>query len=270
MRKHLSSLFILWMTTCLLPTRLLAQDNYEIQIYGAATQKPGTLMTELHSNYTQQAYSSGLLQSGERHALHETLELTAGLSSCVELGVYIFSRYQSEDGFHIIGIHIRPRIAAPADWHLPVGLSLSAELGTQNTRYVDAGWNLEIRPIIDRQFARWYLSFNPAFGMALAKTNLRRTPAFEPGFKFSCRIHPRWCLGVEYFGSIGYFPERKDFNSQSHAVYFVADLAEHPRWELNIGPGLGLTPSTDRLVWKCYVGRRLTWKQKKYHLSGST
>ena len=29
-----------------------AQDNYEIQVYGAATVPPQTLMIELHSNFT--------------------------------------------------------------------------------------------------------------------------------------------------------------------------------------------------------------------------
>jgi hypothetical protein len=56
-----------------------AQDNYEIQVYGADTVPPNHLMVELHSNYTLQG--SKQVVDGVRpsnHAWHETLEITRG------------------------------------------------------------------------------------------------------------------------------------------------------------------------------------------------
>lgn len=39
---------------------------------------------------------------------------------------------------------------APASWHLPVGISLSAEVGYQRPEYSDQTWSVEVRPIIDK------------------------------------------------------------------------------------------------------------------------
>ena len=54
-----------------------AQTNYEIQVYGAETVPPETLMVELHSNYTfdgQKYAVDGVYPTD--HQEHETLELT--------------------------------------------------------------------------------------------------------------------------------------------------------------------------------------------------
>lgn len=91
-----------------------AQDNYEIQVYGSQTQPKGSAMFELHSNFTfngEKAIIDGVRPSN--HALHETLEITNGITDNFELGFYLFTNYTSQYGYQIIGSHIRPRIMAP-------------------------------------------------------------------------------------------------------------------------------------------------------------
>ena len=59
----------------------LAQDNYEIQVYGAETLEPGSTMIELHSNFTMDG--SKVPVDGTQptnHALHETVEITQGFT----------------------------------------------------------------------------------------------------------------------------------------------------------------------------------------------
>ena len=72
-----------------------AQGNYEIQVYGSETVAPRTTMVELHSNYT----AVGLRETPDgtqpaNHAIHETVEITQGLSDWSEVGFYIFERAQ--------------------------------------------------------------------------------------------------------------------------------------------------------------------------------
>ena len=107
-----------------------AQDNYEIQVYSSDTVPPGTTMVEIHSNFTvdgQKTVVNGVLPSN--HAEHETLEITQGWTSWFETGFYVFSSIQPgsspNSGWQWVGDHIRPRIAVPASWHWPVGLSIS-------------------------------------------------------------------------------------------------------------------------------------------------
>ena len=54
---------------------LHAQGNYEIQVYGADTEPPKSLMVELHSNFTpdgQKKLIGGIYPTN--HQEHETLE----------------------------------------------------------------------------------------------------------------------------------------------------------------------------------------------------
>ncbi|MBI1809668.1 MAG: hypothetical protein HYR75_07205, partial [Gemmatimonadetes bacterium] len=109
---------------------LAAQANYEIQIYPSATQEKGTTLFELHSNYTgtgTKTVENGVLPTDG--VLHNTLEITHGFSDIFELGFYVFTSARAGDGWQVAGSHIRPRVRAPEGWKLPVGLSLSAEVG---------------------------------------------------------------------------------------------------------------------------------------------
>src|SRR5215813_1277853 len=122
---------------CLLVSHVLfAQENYEIQVYGSQTQPKNSTIFELHSNYTFEGEKE--IVKGVRptyHALHETIEITHGITENFELGFYLFMNYLPDYGFRIIGTHLRPRIMAPAKWNWPVGVSLSAEIGYQSKNY---------------------------------------------------------------------------------------------------------------------------------------
>jgi hypothetical protein len=183
--------FIL-LSLCSLPA--LCQDNYEIQVYGAETVAPHRTMVELHSNFTFQGskdYADGLYPTN--HAWHETIEITHGFNEWFETGFYIFTSARTETGWDYVGRHIRPRFRAPESWHLPVGLSISNEIGYQRRPFSTALWDWEIRPIIDKQVGRWYLSFNPSFDRALQGPETKRGFEFSPnckaGYDFTKKVN---------------------------------------------------------------------------------
>src|ERR1017187_4673022 len=113
-----------------------AQDNYEIQVYGADTVEPHHTMVELHSNFTfngSKTFFDGI--NPTNHQLHETIEITHGWNHWFATGLYIFTSSQSGDGLDWVGNHIRPRASIPQKWHWPVGVSLSTEFGYQRRRF---------------------------------------------------------------------------------------------------------------------------------------
>ncbi len=181
-----------------------AQGNYEIQVYGAATVEPKSTMVELHSNYTpdgQKNVIDGVYPTN--HQLHETLEITQGLTSWSEVGFYVFTSEQNGHGVQWVGDHIRPRVRVPDSWHWPVGVSLSTEVGYQRPVYSPDTWTWEIRPIIDKYLGRWYLAFNPALertwhGPDIA-TGLGFAPAAKVGYDFTKVVSG----GVEYYADYG-------------------------------------------------------------------
>jgi hypothetical protein len=209
---------------------LHAQDNYEIQVYASETVAKGTTMVELHSNYTPR----GLPQ--DSHAWHETVEITRGLTTWFETGFYIFTDAGQGKGWEYVGNHLRPRVRVPADWHWPVGVSLSSEFGYIRPRFSEEKWTWEIRPIIDKEMGRWYVSFNPA-----VETRFEFSPALNVKYDAT----PLIAAGIEYYGG-----------SSTQQIFPSIDLNFSPEWEFNAGVGFGLTKATDRTIVKVIVGRR--------------
>ncbi len=252
------------MLLSIISVTVLAQENYEIQVYSSPTQTKGSSIFELHSNFTfngEKNYINEVRPS--YHSIHETVEITTGITKNFELGVYLFTNIRPGYGFQFVGTHIRPRVMAPASWHIPVGLSLSAEIGYQRSVYSEDTWNIELRPIIDKQWAKFYASFNPTFGITLKGVINKHTPVFEPNLKLSYQFFTKASLGIEYYGSTGYINKFDQLTNQQHAVFLVYDLVGNANWELNIGPGYGLTQATDKWVGKILVGRRVTWKHNQ-------
>lgn len=232
---------------------LCAQDNYEIQVYGADTVPKGFTMVELHSNFTP----NGLPQ--DEHALHETIEITRGFSDWFETGFYFFNAARSGEGFQYVGSHIRPRVRVPPEWRWPVGVSLSTEVGWVRPRFSEDPWSLEIRPIIDKGTGRCYIAFNPALEKSLRGTNAGRGFEFAPAVKVSADVTSKVAAGFEYYGGLGPLAKFDPRDLQQHQIFPTIDLNVSPDWEFNAGVGWGLTPSTDRLIVKVILGRRTRW-----------
>lgn len=235
---------------------VFAQDNYEIQVYPSKTVPAGVTMVELHSNYTAngQGMTDGVRPT--QSATHETVEITHGFTPWFELGFYFFTNITNGYGWQWVGDHIRPRVRAPDTWHWPVGASLSAEFGYQRREYSADTWTLEIRPIVDKDFPLVYLSFNPTLGKSFKGLNKDNGFDFEPNFKAAFHLSKKVDAGAEYYGSTGTLFNSDPVQQQVHALFATVDLNLSPEWEVNFGPGWGLTKATDGLVLKLILGRR--------------
>jgi len=242
------------------PWPAAGQNNFEIQVYGSDTVAPGTTMVELHSNVAAEGSRRTLdhvLRT--QGAFHETLEITQGITSWFETGFYIFTSIQPDTTWEWVGNHIRPRVRAPESWHLPVGLSLSSELGYQRHAFSVDTWTLELRPIIDKQWGPWYVSINPVLDRAIQGESVKKGFEFSPAAKVSYNVTPTVAIGLEYYGALGPVTHFDRAHEQQHQLFPVIDLDLGPKWEFNAGIGFGLTPSTDRLIFKMILGYRFDW-----------
>lgn len=249
---------------CLIASsRLFAQENYEIQVYGSETAPAKTTMVELHSNFTIQGSTTP--QDGvtpTQHAMHETLELTQGFTPWFETGFYVFTSITGSNGWDWVGSHIRPRVRAPESWHWPVGVSLSTEFGYQRRNYSTTTWDWEIRPIVDKQMGRFYWAFNPAFDKGFTGPPHDKAWTFAPAAKVSWNFTKVIAGGLEYYGSFGPVANIDPFHDQQQAIYPVIDLDVSPKWEINFGPGVGFTAGTDHWLFKTIIGRRFSWGRR--------
>jgi hypothetical protein len=261
MTSRLAALSLLALSAALVrPAPAAGQNNFEIQVYGSETVPPGTTMVELHSNVaaegSQRTVDHVLRTQG---AFHETLEITQGITSWFETGFYVFTSIQPDTTWEWVGDHIRPRVRVPESWHLPVGLSLSSELGYQRRAFSVDTWTLELRPIIDKQWGPWYVSINPVLDRAIQGESVNKGFEFSPAAKISYGVTSKVAIGLEYYGALGPVTHFDRAHDQQHQLFPVIDLDLGPTWEFNAGVGFGLTPSTDRLIIKMILGYRFEW-----------
>jgi hypothetical protein len=237
-----------------------AQGNYEIQVYGAETVAPESLMVELHSNFTPEGQKNlidGVYPTN--HQEHETIELTAGVTDWSEVGFYIFTSEQEGHGVQWVGDHIRPRVRVPPSWHWPVGVSLSTEIGYQRAVYSPDTWTWEIRPIVDKQLGRWYLALNPALERTWHGPDVNQGLGFSPGAKAGYDFTRKINAGFEYYADFCRITNPCPLHEQQQQLFAVTDLNVSPKWEINFGVGVGPTAATDHLIVKGILGRHFDW-----------
>lgn len=241
----------------LLPAALFAQSNYEIQVYGSGTMAKGRTMVELHSNYTLNGSTvSAGPELPTNHVVHETIEITHGWTPWFETGFYFFNSLGSDGRTSYVGSHIRPRVAAPDSWNWPVGVSLSTEFGFQKAAFDANTCSLEIRPIVDKKWDKWYVSFNPTVEKSFAGPDANMGLIFSPNLKGSYTVSNLVALGLEDYGSTGPFFHYYAYQQQEHQLFAATDLNFSPDWEFNAGVGYGFTSSTDKAIIKLIIGRR--------------
>jgi hypothetical protein len=250
-------LILMWESGMVSTTSVYAQDDYEIQVYGAETVESHRTMVELHSNFAIQGSKEvvdGVLPT--ERAWHETIEITRGFNSWFETGFYIFTSIQPGRGWDWVGDHIRPRFRIPASWNWPVGISISNEIGYQRPIYSANTWTWEIRPIIDRIQGRWYFAFNPTLERALHSKDGKNQFEFSPNLKIAYSFTRQITGGFEYYGSLGPVTGFDPLSEQQQQIVPAIDLHLSPNWEFNFGVGIGMTQSTDHLILKMIVGYR--------------
>ncbi len=242
-------------------TGMRAQGNYEVQVYGSSLVPIGATMVESHSNFTAKGalqFPGGTLAT--HHAFHETLEVTHGFNEWFETGFYLFSSIQPDGSWKFVGTHIRPRVAIPERYGLPVGLSLSTEIGYQQASFDPNTWTWEIRPIVDKQIGKWYGSFNPTFEKTFHGPSRSAGYEFSPNAKVSYDLLKRVAVGLEYYGGFASFRHWEPVSESEQMFLPALDIDFGPRWEFNFGVGVGVTHNTDHLLIKAILGYRFGGK----------
>jgi hypothetical protein len=249
---------LIFILVCCFLNQVSAQDNYEIQVYDSKLVEAGCSMFELHSNYAIHGFKyaiNGVLPTN--HSMHQTIEITHGFTSWLEVGFYQFLSRNDNTKPAYVGNHIRPRVTLPEAVGCPVGLSLSVEAGYQVPLYAADTWTLEVRPIIDKTFGKLYIGLNPTIDYALLGMNHSKGAFFSPNAKISYEVCTILKVGLEYYNTSGPFRHFDAISQQPHQLALAFDIEASPAWELNFGYVRGLTGSIEQDIFKIIIGRRI-------------
>ena len=132
-----------------------------------------------------------------------------------------------------------PRLAVPERYHLPLGISLSREIGYQRALFSADTWTWEIRPIVDKKLGRWYSAFNPSLKRAFHGPDTRRGLEFSLNFKVSYDIAPKVAAGLEYYGALGPVTGFDPQRDQEQQMVPAIDLNLNPKWGFQFWRGRG-------------------------------
>ena len=239
-------------------TRAAAQlDPYEFEVYPYATEGRGMIEIESDNAVVANGHSQpgvgtasaatyrsqGMWYSGE--------ELTYGLTDRIEAAAYVTFAQPNGHGFWWAGNKLRLRGRLFDENVLPVNLGWYAELEWHKTpQFDDADLELELKPIIEKDFGRLSLILNPVFEKPLYGRG------HDQGFEFGYRngAYYRWLRylspGVEFYGGIGLIDDSDPLTDQQHYIFPVL-WGELPHGiEYNVGPGFGLTSGSDHVIMK--------------------
>lgn len=231
---------------------LSGQDSFEISVYPAATAARGEWELETHLNYTARGTTTfdGTVAPSQ-HQTHLTFELTHGITSTWEASVYVLSAYRPGVGAEYAGWRLRTRVRAPSSWGLPLGLGFSAELEAPRPAFGGASTELELTPILDREFGalRIGVNFNLERDMGGGESGgAEEGWEFEPGAVVGYRLSPVVTAKVEYHGSFGELGAFRPASAQVHQLFPGVDLRLGDELLLGLSVGAGTTTVGNRLV----------------------
>jgi hypothetical protein len=218
---------------CACPLRLAAQDPFEIHVYEYEPLTHGEYSVEMHLNFDPQGAASrdGTLLP-MRNQTHLTLEPTIGIAPEFAVGFMFLNAWEPGNAPQYAGWRVLPHFYAPESWGLPFRLGFVAEFSFQNDRYEENSRRVELRPILDREFERWELVFNPAMERALHGPGTREGWTFEPAALMRLK-RETFSPSLEYYGEVAR-------QQQVHQLFVGGDWQATERFLINMGLGFDL------------------------------
>jgi len=242
----------------LIAAKVSAQvDPFEFEVYPYQTEGKGVVELESLNSFTPNGHnhapdgtSAGTIPSQDMY--RTAFELTYGLTDHVEAAAYVNVAHPNADSFEYAGSKFRVRGSLFEQGELPVDLGWYLELEWHRTpQYDDSQLELELKPIIEKDIRKFEVSLNPIFEKGVF-VGPNKNKGFEFGYaagiyyNYLREISP----GLEFYGALGLIDDNDPLHAQQHYIFPVL-RGELPRGiEYNLGPGIGLTRGSDRVIVK--------------------
>jgi hypothetical protein len=228
-----------------------AQDSFEVQVYESDLVPVNQYELDIHNIFVGHGNTSwdGTV-APSNHQQHLAFEITRGMTDYFEMGSYLLLAHRPDGASEYAGFRLRPRVKAPDDWGLPIGASLSVEIGFPQLQYEPNHVTLEIRPIIDKTIGRWKFDINPIMTFAFNGPEASQGMGLEPEGMIAYEIVPEQLrLMLEYYTALGPVRKLLPANEQVQLLYPKIEYAFSEFFTVNAGVGTGLTSSSDALTW---------------------
>jgi len=231
-------------------------DPWEFEVYPYRTTPRGMVEAETDNAFVADGHDNG----GEGTAYgtlpsqrmwYNAYELTYGLTDRIEVAAYANMARADGGAYQWAGSNLRLRGRLFDEEILPVNVGWYAELEWHKTpQFDDARSELELRPIIEKDFGRLAVMLNPKFEKVLA--GVGSGGGFEFGYCAAVQyaLDRRISPGAEFYGGSGMIDHFDPIHDQQHYVFGTIWGELGGGIEYNLGVGCGLTGGSDRLIFK--------------------
>jgi hypothetical protein len=224
---------------------LWAQDPFEIHVLEYEQLTSGEFAFENHVNYVARS-----AVATTRDVLHDTYELTVGITHTFSFGVMQLNARQPGSPLESAGWRLVPHLYIPRSWHWPIDIGLVTEFAFERPAWNPDSRSVTILPILEKRFGRIQIDVNPTFEKFL------RGPDSGGGWNsgLAARIalpgKSRFTPSLEYYADWGPVPAFEPLILQGHQLIPGGDIQIRRNVIWSVGLGVGLTPATDRIVYK--------------------
>lgn len=231
-------------------TAVAQVDPWEFEVYPAQTLNRGMFEFESLNSFSAIGQQGSDGEFGSNKEYRTSVEFAYGLTDRLEAAAYLNLAHPNGAPLQLAGSKYRLRGSFFEQGELPVDLGWYLELDWHRTPQFDADQlELELRPIITRQFGRLEIDLNPILEKAIF-TGPNKNKGFEFGYASGVYYNywPWMSPGLEFYGGIGLIDDSDPLAQQRHYIFPVI-RGELPRGiEYNLGLGIGLTNGADQLV----------------------
>jgi hypothetical protein len=226
----------------------------EIQVYENDLDRPGQFGLDVHTNYVLSNHAPADY-SGEQsadHRLRITPEFSYGLTSAVELGLYLPLAELDRNGhFTVDGAKARIKYIVPAPPDKLFYYGVNFEIGHVDHRLDENPWNAELKGIAGWHKGPWDLAFNVNFDFAVSGPD-KEPATVQLATKASYKVTDKLALGLESYDGAGSVHNLGHFADAGHAIYATADTSIG-LWDFDIGIGHGYAGEPDKWAFKLII-----------------
>jgi len=231
-------------------------DPWEFEVYPYATLSRGGFELETDNAVVAKGHSTGPNGTARgtfksQGMWYNQYEFTYGFTDRIEAAIYLTLAHPSAKQFWYAGSKYRMRGRLFDQGELPIDLGWYAEIEWHKTpQFDDSGLELELRPILEKDLARFSIIADPKFEKSLvgAGHNQGFEFGYATGVYYSWR--PHLSPAIEFYGGIGLLDDSDPLARQQHYIFPVLWGHLPHGIEYNVGPGFGLTRGSDRVIVK--------------------
>ena len=234
----------------------ISAQQDEIQVYADDINKRGEFGLEWHLNTTPEGRTKPDYpgEITNNHGFRFTPEFSYGLTSDVELGLYLPMLVDGAGDYHFVGVKYRLKWVPirPNDDAEGWFLGANTELSRVGYKFSESPWTTELRPIIGYKGKDWLFAFNPILDWDLSNGLASWDPTFVPSVKFNREVVKDISLGAEYYSDMGKLGHIEPWDKQDNRLYATLDVDMKPL-VFNFGVGRGLTEASDKWTIKAII-----------------